>query len=113
MTGAPREERQTAIALSYHHGEDVAPRVTAAGHGEVAERILEVARREGIPLREDPDLAEALSALDLDQLVPPELYRVIAEVMAWAYRANGRYLLPETTSPHVAPDGDAGAPPAR
>ena len=85
--------RRAAVALRYRHGSDVAPRVTAAGGGDVAERILETARREGIPLREDPDLLEALSGLDPDALIPPELYRVIAEVLAWAYRMNGRYLL--------------------
>ncbi len=93
MSGDTPRDRQTAVALSYRHGTDGAPRVRAAGHGDVAERILEIARREGIPLRADPDLAQALAVLDLDELVPPELYRVIAEVMAWAYRANGRYLL--------------------
>lgn len=102
----PRE-RRTAVALRYRHGTDPAPLVTAAGHGGIADRILEIARREGIPLREDPDLAQALAALDLDTVVPPELYRVIAEVLAWAYRANGRFLLPEGD-----PD-DAEEPPAR
>ncbi len=71
----------------------MAPKVTAAGGGDVAERILRLARQEGIPLREDPDLVAALAHLDLDELVPPELYRVIAEVLAWAYRMNARYLL--------------------
>jgi flagellar biosynthesis protein len=57
----------------------------------VAERILEVAREHGLPLREDPDLVEALAVLDLNALVPPELYEVIAEVLAWAYRANSAF----------------------
>lgn len=84
---------RTAVALRYRHGSDVAPKVTAAGTGDVAERILDLARQEGIPLREDPDLVEALAGLDLDELVPPELYRVVAEVLAWAYRMNAHYLL--------------------
>ena len=90
----PRQRRarpQTAVALQYRRGGDPAPRVTAAGHGPVAERILELAREHGLPLREDPDLAEALAALDLNALVPAELYGVIAEVLAWAYRANSAY----------------------
>lgn len=87
------QRRRAAVALRYRHGSDVAPKVTAAGSGDVAERILAIARDEGIPLREDPDLLEALAGLDLDALVPPELYRVIAEVLAWAYRMNSRYLL--------------------
>lgn len=87
------QRRRAAVALRYRHGSDAAPKVTAAGDGDVAERILRLARQEGIPLREDPDLVEALAHLDLDELVPPELYRVIAEVLAWAYRMNARYLL--------------------
>jgi flagellar biosynthesis protein len=57
----------------------------------VADRILAAAQEHGVPIREDPDLAEALAHLDLWQAVPPELYAVIAEVFAWAYRANGAY----------------------
>jgi flagellar biosynthesis protein len=86
---APR--RPTAVALRYRRKEDAAPRVTAAGSGPVAERIMELAREHGLPMRHDPDLAQALAALDLNTLVPPELYEVIAEVLAWAYRANSAY----------------------
>lgn len=93
MSPRGRAGARRAVALRYRHGADAAPAVAAAGAGEVAERILAVAEREGIPLREDPDLVEALAGLDVDDLVPPELYRVIAEVLAWAYRANHRYLL--------------------
>jgi flagellar biosynthesis protein len=87
------EPEHAAVALRYRHGIDAAPAVAAAGRGELAERIVEAARRGGVPVREDPDLVEALAGLDLDQMVPPELYRVIAEVLAWAYRMNHRYLL--------------------
>lgn len=90
MSTPPRSQRR-AVALGYESGRDPAPRVTATGSGLVAERILEAAREHGIPVREDPDLAEALAGLDLWQSVPPELYAVIAEVFAWAYRANGQY----------------------
>ncbi len=88
---ARREARPRAIAVRYARDEHPAPRVTAAGAGPVAERILEIARAEGIPLREDPDLVAALAALDLGAAIPPELYEVIAEVLAWAYRANTAY----------------------
>lgn len=110
MSDDTRRERTTAVALRYRHGEDPAPRVTAAGRGDVADRILEIARRKGIPLREDPDLVQALSVLDLDldQMIPPELYGVIAEVMAWAYRANGRYRIGAGGEPGAGA-GEAGA----
>ena len=80
----PTPRRPVAIAVRYRSGDDPAPRVTAAGTGSVAERILELAREHGLPLREDPDLVEALSVLDLNSLIPAELYDVIAEVLAWA-----------------------------
>lgn len=86
-----RARRQTAVALRYRRDEDIAPRITASGSGPAAERILELAREHGLPMRHDPDLAEALAALDLNALVPPGLYEVIAEVLAWAYRANAAY----------------------
>jgi len=62
------------------------PRVVAAGRGRLAEEIIAAAEAAGIPLREDPLLADALSALDLDDQVPPELYRAVAEALLWAYR---------------------------
>lgn len=91
--GDTSPEVRTAIALRYRHGVDAAPAVAAAGNGEVAARIIDTAVREGVPVREDADLAQALAHLGIDDLVPPELYRVIAELLAWAYRANHHYLL--------------------
>ena len=87
--------RRTAVALRYRRHDDPAPRITAAGSGPVADRILEIAREHDLPLREDPDLIEALSVLNLNTVIPPELYDVIAEVLAWAYRANSSF--PSTT----------------
>jgi flagellar biosynthesis protein len=89
--GGTPGRRRRAVALEYERGRDRAPRVSATGAGPVGERILEAAREHGIPIRRDPDLAEALAQLDLWQSVPPELYAVIAEVFAWAYRANGAW----------------------
>lgn len=80
-----------AAALTYDRDADTAPRVSAVGSGQVAERILEAAREHGIPLREDPDLVDILAALDLGAEIPSELYAVIAEVLAWAYRTNAAF----------------------
>ena len=76
-----------AAALRYD-GRD-APRVVATGRGLVAEKILEAARAAGVPLREDPVLMEALATLEIEQEIPPELYRAVAEALAWAYRLSG------------------------
>ena len=80
-------ERRRATALRYQKGEQ-APRVTATGAGLVAERILAAAREAGIPVREDPALAEALGKLELGSDVPPELWTAVAETLAWAYRLD-------------------------
>ena len=80
--------RRLASALAYDLGEDLAPRVLASGKGRVAERILELAREYGVPVREDPVLAEALAALAVGDLVPPELYQAVAEVLAFVYRLD-------------------------
>jgi flagellar biosynthesis protein len=91
--GRARTGPRTALALRYRHGVDAVPAVAAAGRGEAADRILDTARRAGVPVREDADLAQVLAHLGVGDTVPPELYRVIAELLAWAYRANHHYLL--------------------
>jgi flagellar biosynthesis protein len=88
---APRERRPRAVALRYRREEGGAPRVTASGAGPVAQRIMDLAREHDLPVREDPDLVEALAVLDLGAVIPVELYDVIAEVLAWAYRANSAF----------------------
>jgi flagellar biosynthesis protein len=77
-----------AVALKYKPGDDHAPRVTAKGTGRLAERIIEMARKHGIPVKDDPDLVEVLSRLDLHDQIPPELYVVVAELLAFVYRLN-------------------------
>ncbi len=104
MTPPPR--RPAAVALRYRSEEAPAPRITAAGTGGAAERIIALAREHGLPMREDPDLVEALAILDLNTLIPPELYEVIAEVLAWAYRANSSFS--STTRGLATPGPDPG-----
>jgi flagellar biosynthesis protein len=85
------EHRRKAVALRYEREKDAAPRVTAKGRGEVAARIIEIARENRVPLHEDRSLVEVLAALDVDLEVPPELYRAVAEVLVFVYRLNGRW----------------------
>ena len=77
-----------AVTLKYERSKDRAPRVTAKGSRKIAERIIELAREKGIPITEDPDLVGALMKLDLEEQIPEELYRVVAEILAFAYRLN-------------------------
>jgi flagellar biosynthesis protein len=77
--------RRRAAAVRYDREGGGAPRVVASGAGAVADRILELARQAGVPVREEPALVEALTRLELEQEIPPELYVAVAEVLVWAY----------------------------
>jgi flagellar biosynthesis protein len=77
-----------AVALRYQPGQDEAPRVAAKGRSLVAEKILELARRHGVPIRQDRNLVQVLSRLDLEQEIPPDVYRAVAEILAFVYRLS-------------------------
>jgi flagellar biosynthesis protein len=79
-----------AVALKYDDKKNKAPRVIAKGRGDIAEKIIEVARAHNVPLYEDKNLIQLLEALELETEIPPELYRAVAEVLAFIYRLNGR-----------------------
>ena len=81
-----KPERLKAIAIAFDPQKDSAPRVVAMGQGEVAEKILAIGKEFHIPVKEDKLLTQALSRVDLDQEIPPELYAVVAEVLAFVYR---------------------------
>jgi len=87
-----RKKLKRAVALKYEPARDGAPKLTAKGSGRVAERIIEVAEREGIPMQEDPDMVGALMQLDFGEEIPPELYHAVAEILAFAYRMNRRMM---------------------
>lgn len=78
--------KRKAVALRYDPEEHEAPVVTAKGKGYLAERIIELARQSGVPVKEDPQLVEYLGLLDIGQEIPPELYQVVAEILAFVYR---------------------------
>ena len=84
----PKEQRPKAAALRYEKGKDAAPRLLAKGQGHIAEKILELAQQHKIPVHQDPALIEILSKMDLDAQVPAECYRVVAEILAWIYKAQ-------------------------
>ena len=82
------DKRKKAVALKYERGKDRAPKVVAKGKGLIAEKILEIAKENKIPLYEDKGLAEVLEALEINTEIPPELYRAVAEVLAFVYSLN-------------------------
>ena len=77
-----------AAAIQYDRGTDNAPRVTASGRGAVAEQILAVAFERGIKVREDAELAEILSLIEVDSPIPLEAFAAVAEILAYVYQAN-------------------------
>jgi flagellar biosynthesis protein len=81
-------KRKQAVALRYQAGSMEAPTVIAKGKGYVAENILKTAMENRIPIQEDPSLVEVLGKLDIQQQIPPELYQVVAEILAFVYRLD-------------------------
>ena len=79
-----------AVALKYDGKSDKAPRVIARGRGDIAEKIIDIAKENKVPLYEDNNLIQILEALELETEIPPELYRAVAEVLAFIYRLNGK-----------------------
>jgi flagellar biosynthesis protein len=79
-----------AVALKYDAKKDSAPKVIAKGRGNMAEKIIEVAKAHNVPLYEDKNLVQILEALELETEIPPGLYRAVAEVLAFIYRLNGK-----------------------
>ena len=83
-----------AAALTYDRGRGDLPRVTAVGSGELAEEIVALALKHGVKVREDADLAEVLTALDIDSPIPPETFATVARILAYVYLANSNPLSP-------------------
>ena len=82
------DETLKAVALKYDNKKDQAPKVIAKGKGEIAAKIIEIAKAQQLPLYEDKNLVQILEALELEYEIPPELYRAVAEVLAFVYRLN-------------------------
>ena len=75
-----KKKLKQAIALEYNP-EDDAPVVIASGRGALAERIIEKAQESNVPVHRDDKLADTLSRLDIGDMIPPELYEVVAEIL--------------------------------
>ena len=83
-----QKKNQTAVAVKYQPQSDNAPKVVAKGQGKVAEKIIAIARAHHIHIHQDPDLIEVLAQLDLNEDIPPDLYTVVAELLAFVYGLN-------------------------
>ncbi len=87
MTG---KYRKKAVALRYDREKDNSPKVTAKGQGMIAEKIIELARKHDIPVKDDPDLIEVLSCLEINEEIPPDIYKAVAELLAFVYSMNSK-----------------------
>ncbi len=82
------KKSKKAVALRYDPEREQSPRVIGKGLGLVAEQILELAKEHNIPIHEDKDLVEVLAKLDPGEEIPAETYLLVAEILAFIYRAN-------------------------
>ena len=77
-----KDKDKTAVAVEYVPGE-AAPKIIATGKGQLAEKIIEKAKESNVPLYKDNKLADTLSRLKIGDMIPPELYEVVAEVLVF------------------------------
>jgi flagellar biosynthesis protein len=74
-----------AVALKYDIDKDNAPKITAKGKGETASNIIKIAKEHDIPIKQDADLIELLSQIDIDKEIPSSMYKAVAEIFSFIY----------------------------
>lgn len=77
--------KKKAVALGFDQSKDSAPKVLASGSDKIAQRIIDLAKQNDIPIRQDPDLIEVLSKVEINQEIPPNLYKAVAEIFSFLY----------------------------
>ena len=82
--------KKKAVALGYNRSQDNAPKVLASGAGDIANKIISLAKEHDIPIKEDPDLIEILSKVEVDQEIPPNLYKAVAEIFSFLYKITNK-----------------------
>lgn len=93
------KKQAAAVALAHDLADGRPPRVVAGGHGRIAEQILEIAFANGVKVREDADLVELLSSIDIDTEIPVEAFAAVAEILTYVYQAG---------APNMAETSDGG-----
>jgi len=83
-------KQKEAVALEYDKEKNSAPKVTAKGKGKTAQKIIELAELNDIPIKKDEDLLELLSKVELDKEVPQEMYKAVAEVFSFIYKMTNK-----------------------
>jgi flagellar biosynthesis protein len=80
-----------AVALGYKPNQDQAPKLIAKGLGELAQKIIDVAKKNNIYVQEDPLLFDSLYKLQVGEEVPVKLYKIIAELLAFVFKINKKF----------------------
>lgn len=85
-----QDHPRQAVALRYAPKQDHAPRPVAKGRDYLADKILDLARLHNVPIRHDKKLLQILSRLDVEEEIPPEVYKAVAEILAFIYRLSSQ-----------------------
>ncbi len=91
MSRAKPSHHRQAIALNWNPMTEAVPKVSATGSGALADEIIRIAKENDIPIREDRDLVQILSLLDIGEAIPAEIHTAIAEILAFIYWSNQKY----------------------
>lgn len=95
-------DREAAVALGYEPDAGAAPKVLAAGYGEIARKILELAREHHLHIHEDQNLAELLAQVPLGQEIPEDAYQMVAELLAFLYQTDRKLKERKSAGPSVS-----------
>ncbi len=87
-----------ASALRYDPKKNNAPVLVAKGRGELAEKIIEIAKKENIPVTKNNVLADILDGLDIYEDIPPEIYKVVANIFVFLHKLNEKAVRPFSSS---------------
>ena len=79
-----------AVALRYNTEKENAPKVLAKGQGNIAERIIKIAKENELPIKKDEDLVELLTKIEIDKEIPTNLYKAVAEVFSFIYNVTNK-----------------------
>jgi flagellar biosynthesis protein len=81
-------DNKKATALHYDMDKNNAPKLVAKGEKYLAQKIIDVAKKHNIPIKEDKDMVELLSKLEINQEIPPNMYKAIAEIFSFVYKLS-------------------------
>lgn len=100
-----KSKKSEAVALRYNSAEDIAPVVIASGYGAVAERIIDIAEKQGIPVFRDDSATSLLCMLEVGSNIPPQLYELVAAIYGQLLQTSAKIKNLEAASAQSTPTG--------